>query len=122
MALVPYSNMFLMTFLFILEFGNWKQRALRCKRYLPEMMVSLQVPLTSTFPSGQVHLAPVGFRRHMKSQDILRQGFEAVKKEKKKSQEDNLLVLACDAKDPFVCEKCGFFFLCQRKVIFFQVL
>lgn len=57
-------------------------------------MASLQVPLTSTFPSGQVHLAPVGLSKHMKSQDILRHGFEAVEKvgEKKKklSQEDNL--------------------------------
>lgn len=61
------------------------------------MMASLQVPLTSTFPSGQVHLAPVGLSRHMKSQDILRHGFEAVErveknrgKKKKLSQEDNL--------------------------------
>lgn len=55
------------------------------------MMASLQVPLTSTFPSGQVHLAPVGLSRHMKSQDILRHGFEAVervekKREKKKTE------------------------------------
>lgn len=47
---------------------------------LPEIMASVQVPLTSTFPSGQVHLAPVGLRRHMKSQDILRHGFDAVEK------------------------------------------
>lgn len=51
---------------------------------LPEVLTSLQLPLTSTFPSGQVHLAPVGLSKHMKSQDILRQGFEAVEKDKKK--------------------------------------
>lgn len=53
------------------------------------MMVSVQVPLTSTFPSGQVHLAPVGLSRHMKSQDILRQGFGAVERVKPKHK-DNL--------------------------------
>ena len=53
---------------------------------LPEMMASLQVPLTSTFPSGQVHLAPVGLSRHMKSQDILRHGFDAVEKVKEKNK------------------------------------
>lgn len=56
---------------------------------LPEMMASEQVPLTSTFPSGQIHLAPVGLSRHMKSQDILRHGFEAVEKVKT-SQDDDL--------------------------------
>lgn len=56
---------------------------------LPETMTSVQVPLTSTFPSGQVHLAPVGLRRHMKSQDILRHGFDAVEKAKP-SQEGDL--------------------------------
>lgn len=45
---------------------------------LPETTASAQVPLTSTLPSGQVHLAPAGLRRHMKSQDILRHGFDAV--------------------------------------------
>lgn len=48
---------------------------------LPETIASAQVPLSSTLPSGQVHLAPVGLRRHMKSQDILRHGFDAVERE-----------------------------------------
>lgn len=48
---------------------------------LPETMASVQVPLIRTLPSGQVHLAPAGLRRHMKSQDILRHGFDAVEKE-----------------------------------------
>lgn len=57
---------------------------------LPEMMASVQVPLTSTFPSGQVHLAPVGLSRHMKSQDILRHGFDAVEKVKTKKAKKTL--------------------------------
>lgn len=48
------------------------------KAVLPEMLTSLQVPLTRTLPSGHVHVAPVGFSKHMKSQDILRHGFDAV--------------------------------------------
>lgn len=57
------------------------------------MLTSVQVPLTSNFPSGQVHLAPVGLSRQMKSQDILWHGFDAVQKEgKEKSQENNLSV------------------------------
>lgn len=47
---------------------------------LPEMTESAQVPLTSTFPSGQVHLAPVGLSRHMKSQVILRHGLGAAER------------------------------------------
>lgn len=47
---------------------------------LPEMTESAQVPLTSTLPSGQVHLAPVGLSRHMKSQDILRHGLGAAER------------------------------------------
>lgn len=50
---------------------------------LPETMTSAQVPLSSTLPSGQVHLAPVGLSRHMKSQDILRHGFDAAERENK---------------------------------------
>lgn len=44
---------------------------------LPEMLTSLQEPLISTFPSGQVQVAPIGFSRHMKSQFILRHGLTA---------------------------------------------
>lgn len=54
------------------------------------MMASVQVPLTSTFPSGQVHLAPVGLSRHMKSQDILRHGFDAAEKVKTKKAKKKL--------------------------------
>lgn len=54
---------------------------------LPDMLTSLQVPLRRTFPSGQVHLAPTGLSRHMKSQDILRHGFDAVKKKKRGKNE-----------------------------------
>lgn len=46
-------------------------------------MASAQVPLSSTLPSGQVHLAPVGLSRHMKSQVILRHGLEAEEGEQK---------------------------------------
>lgn len=51
------------------------------------MMASEQLPLTRTFPSGQIHLAPIGLSRHIKSQNILRHGFEAVQKVKT-SQDD----------------------------------
>lgn len=55
------------------------------------MMASLQVPLTSTFPSGQVQLAPAGLSRHMKSHVILRQGFDAVEKVKKKKRAKKII-------------------------------
>lgn len=49
--------------------------------WIPETLTSLQVPFTSTFPSGQVHLAPVGLSKHMKSQDILEHGLGPVDKQ-----------------------------------------
>ena len=59
------------------------------KASLPDVLTSLQVPLTSTFPSGQAHLAPVGLSRHMKSQDILTHGFDAVEKEEEEEEEED---------------------------------
>lgn len=47
---------------------------------LPETIASTQVPFSSTLPSGHVHLAPVGLRRHINSQDILKHGFDAVER------------------------------------------
>lgn len=87
-------------------------------------MASVQVPLTSTFPSGQVHLAPVGLSRHIKSQDILRHGFDAVEKVKKKtnkkSQEHNLSVWPEMRKTHLFVKR--LFVLYQSKTIYFKSL
>lgn len=82
---------------------------------LPEIMASAQVPLTSTFPSGQVHLAPVGLSRHMKSQGILRHGLDAVETVKP-SQEDNLSGWPQMRKTPLFV-KC-YLFLTSKAVYF----
>lgn len=62
-----------------------------CSVKIPETLTSLQVPFTSTFPSGQVHLAPVGLSKHMKSQDILKHGFGPVEKTKAFNKKDFFL-------------------------------
>lgn len=55
---------------------------------LPDMLTSLQVLFSSTFPSGQMHRAPDGFSRHMKSHVILRHGLVAAeRKESKKTHQ-----------------------------------
>lgn len=57
---------------------------------LPDVLTSLQVPLTRTFPSGQVHLAPVGLSRHIKSQDILKHGLDALERKSKKANKNRI--------------------------------
>lgn len=74
---------------------------------IPETLTSLQVPFTSTFPSGQVHLAPVGLSKHMKSQDILEHGLGPVEKQRRRSS------VMLNKNNFSFCETCGCSFLIE---------